>query len=97
MLNYISYSKQDLKSRDKGKDYYKNFYIIVSDYLPSHILGMTDCKGRIWIKRLYGYLREKVLKHEILHNLFPEADEYEIRRLTETSLIDLSRFRLIFL
>lgn len=78
-------------------NYHKKFYVIVTNYLPSNVLGMTDCKGKIWIRRLYGYLREKVIKHEILHNIFPKANEYEIRRLTDSNLIELSNFELIFL
>jgi len=102
MLNYaeLLYTlkpKVDPKENFKKlMDYYRKFYIIVSDYLPSFVLGMTDCKGKIWIRKLYGYLKEKVLKHEILHNLFPNASEYEIRRLTDSNFLDLNRFRLIF-
>ncbi len=70
---------------------------MLTDYLPPNVLGMTDCKGKIWIRRLYGYLKEKVLKHEILHNIFPEASEYEIRRLTEVTPVELSNFNLIFI
>lgn len=87
----------DSKLLKYKQNYYKRFYIILTDYLPPNVLGMIDCKGKIWIKRLYGYLREKVLKHEILHNLFPEANEYEIEKLTESFPIKLSDLNLIFL
>ncbi len=105
MLNYIQLLyrfKQELNSKEESKpkklmEYYRKFYVVVTDYLPSFILGMTNCKGKIWIGRLYGYLKEKVLNHEILHNLFPNASEYEIRKLTDLNFLDLNKFRLIFI
>lgn len=92
MLDY-----SELKdAKENEYSYYKKFYVIVTDYLPAFVLGMTDCKGKIWIRRLYGYLKDKVLRHEINHNLFPNESEYEIRRRTSLGLPDLKRFKLIF-
>jgi hypothetical protein len=73
------------------------FKIKVTDYLPPSVLGMTDCEGNIWLKRLYGYLKEHVLKHEINHNLFPNASEYQIRKITETGYpSDLCQFEFVY-
>lgn len=76
----------------------RTFRVIVTDYLPPHILGMTDCKGTIWIRRLYGYLKDHVLKHEIIHNLFPYLEELSVERLNRAGYIQsLSNFNLIYL
>jgi len=91
-----SYLKGGTKEK-KNKIYYRKFYVIVTDYLPPFVLGMTDCKGKIWIRRLYGYLKDKVLRHEINHNLFPNESEYEIRRRTSSGFPNLNLFKLIFL
>lgn len=77
------------------KDYKRTFFIKITDYISP--LGMTDCKGMIWMRRLPGYLRDKVLKHEILHNLFPNLSEYEIVSLTYSFILDFVRLFLVYI
>ncbi|MDI6806338.1 MAG: hypothetical protein QMD14_00795 [Candidatus Aenigmarchaeota archaeon] len=81
---------------NKLKKYFKKvFRIIRTDYLPSNVLGMTDCEGNIWIRRLCDYL--DVLKHEINHNLFPHSDEYKIREITQTGYpYNLREYELVY-
>jgi hypothetical protein len=88
------------KLRNRLKKYLKyirkTFNVMVTDYLPSFVLGMTDCKGNIWISRIYGYLKEHVLKHEIIHNLFSYLDEARVEMLNRAGYIkNLSSFDLI--
>lgn len=92
------YIPKNLTYLNQLRKYLKRvFQVKITDYLPPNILGMTDGKGNIWIKRLCGYLKEHVLKHEINHNLFPHADEYEIRRITQAGHpYDLSQFELVY-
>jgi len=92
--NYMDKMKKRLK---KYLNYIKRtFNVVVTDYLPSFVLGMTDCKGMIWMKRLYGYLKEHVLKHEIIHNLFPYLNEARVEMLNNAGYVkDLSSFNLI--
>lgn len=93
-----NYIPKNLAYLNQLRKYFKRvFRVRITDYLPQHILGMTDCEGNIWIKRLYSYLKKKVLRHEINHNLFPQANEYEVRRITQTGYpYDLSQFELVY-
>lgn len=96
--HYLNYNYKTLFYANRVKKYFKRvFKIKITDYLPETILGMTDCNGNIWIRRLYGYLKKHVLKHEINHNLFPDADEYKIRKITDAGYpYDLSQFEFIY-
>lgn len=93
-LNYY----ERLKRRIKKYLHYlrRTFYVIVSDYLPRNVLGMTNCKGVIWIRRLYGYIKDHVLRHEVIHNLYPNANEYQVERLAHTGHPNLNQFNFVF-
>jgi len=94
MLNYLKdlyriffENKSDTVEREDPSSYLNkpsqpSYYkrripVIVTDYLPSNVLGMTDLT-KIWIRRLYGYLRERVINHELLHIMFPFLNDNEI-------------------
>ncbi len=78
--------------QESRQNYEKEFIVIETDYLPPNVLGMTDARGTIWIRKLYGYMKERVLKHEIFHNLFPYLPEYAIRQMQDGHL-NLARFK----
>lgn len=95
----MQYNYQSNQEEENGKRSYRyklrKFLLKITPYLPSNVLGMTDCRGTIWIRRLYGYLKEHVLRHEVNHNLFPNASEYEVERLARAGYPDLSQFEFV--
>ncbi len=101
----MQYNNHQIQSReDETKEYkttrdyrYKlrKFLLKITPYLPPNVLGMTDCRGMIWIGRLYGYLKEHVLRHEVNHNLYPNASEYEVDTLARSGYPDLRKFEFV--
>lgn len=73
--------------KNVGTRFRRKFTVIVTDDLPDFVLGMTDAKGTIWIRRLYWRIKEHVLRHEILHNLFPYLSERAIEALNTSGYI----------
>lgn len=84
----------------------EEFLVIETDKLPPHVLGATVPqlyrnfgRGIIWIKKLPGYLKElkeHVVRHEILHNLFPHLGEMAIEYLARLGYPLLKRFKIIY-
>lgn len=73
----------------------RSFRVKETNDLPPHILGMTDTsEGFIWLRKLYGELKKKVLKHEIFHNLYKYLPELRIRE-KENDPLNLDDFELI--
>lgn len=69
-------------------------------YLPSFVLGMTDCEGNIWIRKYGDYKKDNTRRHELVHNLLPpplNRDEKVVEAMTEAGYpYDLSQFELVY-
>lgn len=74
----------------RGMPYYDSLILETTNYLPEHVLGMTDTKSRIWIRpreRMPYGLWDHVLRHELEHCLDPHASEETV----DARAYDMSR------
>jgi hypothetical protein len=63
--------------------YYEDEFKIIETRLPYGVLGMTNCRGVIWVRKGLSWLAKKfVILHEKIHNWFPYLSEYVVRKLT---------------
>jgi hypothetical protein len=86
-----------IRSYELIKRAYRKTKVFVKETygLPWWILGMTDGRWFVWMQKLYGKVKEKVLKHEILHNLFPHYSEETIRRMEDEYPLNLNDFEIV--
>ncbi|MBI5072313.1 hypothetical protein HZA99_00690 [Candidatus Woesearchaeota archaeon] len=87
-FDYKPYLDAELSS-DKKIPYNNGRFNIVEvspQYIANFVLGFTDCKGNIWIRRSgdpaipYGMTHKDILVHEIEHNINPPWAEPDITK-----------------
>lgn len=89
IVNMRNYSPNKIKDYVKYYlyDYPKIKVEYVSEYiLGSHVLGRAFPSKRLIqiLYNLYGTLKEKVKKHEMLHVEHPDWSEYKVREASDT-------------